>query len=134
MKDLQSRLMDDFINIRPTWISILIGVNDCWRRYDSNDPTTTDEFEERYRDVLTKLKQNLNAKIVLCEPFLLHVRPELGEWREDLDPKIDVVRKLAREYETYLVPLDGTHSPMPHEREALIWAEDGVHPKLQVML
>ncbi|MFA7206886.1 MAG: GDSL-type esterase/lipase family protein, partial [Saccharofermentanales bacterium] len=40
VKGLQDRLQKDFIDLKPTWISILIGINDCWRRYDSNDPTS----------------------------------------------------------------------------------------------
>ena len=127
-KDLQTRLKKDFIDLNPTWVSILIGVNDCWRRYDSNDPTSTEEFEERYRDLLTKLKQNTKAKLVLCEPFLLHVSPERAMWREDLDPKIAVVRKLAKEFSTLLVPLDSIFKKASVTRSPEFWSADGVHP------
>ena len=128
VKDLQARLETDFIELKPTWISILIGVNDCWRRYDSNDPTSTEEYEERYRDLLKKLTHSLDAKIVLCEPFLLHVTPGQEKWREDLDPKIAVVRKLAREFNTLLVPLDSVFSNAATKCAQEFWSADGVHP------
>ncbi|MEN6315508.1 MAG: SGNH/GDSL hydrolase family protein [Clostridiaceae bacterium] len=128
VKDLQARLDVDFIDLKPTWISIMIGVNDCWRRYDSNDPTPAEEFEYRYRDLLTKLKQNSDAKLILCEPFLLHVTPERAKWREDLDPKIEVVRKLAKEFNTLLVPLDNVFADAARKRSPEFWSEDGVHP------
>lgn len=128
VKDLQARLEKDFIDLRPTWISILIGVNDCWRRYDRNDPTSAEEFEERYRDLLTKIRHNLGAKLILCEPFLLHVTPERAKWREDLDPKINVVRKLSREFNTLLVPLDSVFTDAANRRTPEFWSADGVHP------
>lgn len=128
VKDLQARLTADFIDLKPTWVSILIGINDCWRRYDSNDPTTAEEFEERYRDLLTKLKQKLDARIILCEPFLLHITPGQEQWREDLDPKIAVVRRLAEEFKTLLVPLDGVFSDAAKKRSPEFWSADGVHP------
>jgi len=127
-KDLQARLKKDFIDLCPTWISILIGINDCWRRYDKNDPTSTEEYEERYRDLLTKLRQNTRADIILCEPFLLHVTPEIATWREDLDPKIEVVRKLAKEFNTLLVPLDSIFKKASSTHSPEFWSADGVHP------
>ena len=128
LKDLQGRLQEDFIDIKPTWISILVGINDCWRRYDSNDATPVDVFEERYIDLLTKLKQNLDAKIVLCEPFLLNVKPGQEDWREDLDPKIAVVRKLAEKFGTFLVPLDYVFLNAAKKCNPEFWTADGVHP------
>ncbi len=37
--DLKARWQRDCLDRRPAWVSILIGVNDTWRRYDSNNPT-----------------------------------------------------------------------------------------------
>ena len=127
-RDLQERLKTDFIDLKPSWISILIGINDCWQRYEANDPTSEEEFEDRYRDLLTKLRQNTAARIVLCEPFLLPVTPDKAEWREDLDPKINVVREMAKEFNTLLVPLDGAFAKAARRRSLEFWSEDGVHP------
>lgn len=128
VKDLQARFEKDFIGLRPTWISILIGVNDCWRRYDSNDPTSAEEYEERYRELLTGLRRNSDAKLILCEPFLLHVTPEIAKWREDLDPKINAVRKLAKEFGALLAPLDGVFTDAAGKQPLGFWSADGVHP------
>ncbi len=128
VKDLQERLQKDFIDLKPTWVSILIGINDCWRRYDSNDPTSAEVFEEGYVDLLAKLTQSLDVKIVLCEPFLLNVMPGQENWREDLDPKIAIVRKMSEKFETYLVPLDSVFSDAAKKRAPEFWTMDGVHP------
>ena len=37
--DLLARWTTDCIDLQPDWVSILVGINNTWRRYDSNDPT-----------------------------------------------------------------------------------------------
>lgn len=40
------------------------------------------------------------------EPFALPVNEDRHALHEDLDPKIQIVRRLAREYDASYVPLD----------------------------
>ena len=65
---------------------------------------------------------------MLLEPFLLHVPPDRHKWREDLNPKIDAVRRLAVEFKTELLPLDGIFAQAATQAPAEYWAPDGVHP------
>jgi len=126
--DLLGRVDADLLALKPTVVSILIGINDVWRRFDRNDPTPADVFEKNYRAVLEKISDDLDARVVLLEPFLLHVPDDRYNWREDLNPKIDVVRKLAVEFGTELLPLDGLFAKMATQAPAGFWAGDGVHP------
>ncbi len=126
--DLLLRVEPDLLDLQPTVISILLGINDTWRRYDHNLPTSTETFEDGYRTLLKKIRQRLTAKVILLEPFLLHVPEDRYAWREDLNPKIDVVRKLAAEFDTDLLPLDGLFAQAATRAPAAFWAEDGVHP------
>ncbi len=126
--NLVQRWDEDCIALKPDVVSILIGINDCWRRYDSNDPTSVQEFEENYRKILTRTKEELDAKIILCEPFVLPTPEDRKQWREDLDPKIHVVRNLALEFGALYVPFDGVFASACSKREPSFWAADGVHP------
>jgi len=135
VSDLKKRWQEDCIDLRPKVVSILIGINDCWRRYDSNDPTSVDSFETTYRQILTNIKQKLEAKIIIMEPFLLPVIEESegwsagqDKWREDLDPKIHVVRSLAREFNAEFIPLDGIFARAATIQPMEKWTLDGVHP------
>lgn len=127
-RDLVSRVDADLLDLKPAVVSILIGINDTWRRFDSNDPTGTDAYEKDYRILLEKIRDNLDARVILLEPFLLHVPADRHAWREDLNPKIDVVRKLAIEFEAELLPLDGIFAQEAAQAPAAYWAPDGVHP------
>jgi lysophospholipase L1-like esterase len=128
--DLLERYEKDFVALKPDLVSILIGINDTWRRYDRNDPTDATVFGNRYRALLTNIKRDLPAaRIVIIEPFLLGSLPERNLWREDLDPKIQVVRSLAREFADIFVPMDGLFvSYAVKGLTDLEMAADGVHP------
>ena len=104
--DLEERWERDVLAHNPTLVSVNIGINDTWRRFDGNEITTAQDFEDRYRRVLSATKAHGNPDLVLCEPFLLEVQEELKAWREDFDPKVAVVHKMAAEFGAKLVPFD----------------------------
>jgi len=128
VKDLVSRWGPDCIDLAPDLVSIMIGINDCWRRYDADDPMPADKFEDDYRDILTQVRDRLGAKIVIVEPFVLPHPPDRVKWREDLDPKIDAARRLAREFAEVYVPMDGVFASKLATTDPGYWAGDGVHP------
>ncbi len=126
--DLLARWKEDCIDIQPDFLSILIGINDTWRAFDSNNPTTAEQFEDNYRRLLEDVKNHTHAKILMMEPFVLRDTPAKDAWRADLDPKIQVVRRLAWEYADGYVPLDGLFAAACMEQGPLYWTADGVHP------
>lgn len=129
-KDLVARWDEDCLALKPDWVSILIGINDVWRRYDRNDPTPLEAFASNYRRLLTDIKEKLGAGIIICEPFVLPVPDDRKAWRVDLDPKIQAVRELAREFGAYYVPFDGLFAQAASRVDPAYWAPDGVHPSL----
>jgi acyl-CoA thioesterase-1 len=127
-QDLLYRWQKDCIDLKPDWVSIMIGINDTWRRYDFGQAVPAESYEKIYRALLDAVKTGLGARLVLCEPFVVPVAEDRKRWREDLDPKIEVIHKLANEYEAIVVPLDKIFSEALNHQEAAYWAYDGVHP------
>ena len=125
--DLVNRVQSDFVDIKPDVVSILIGINDTWHRADNRKWLGNDVFEANYRKVLTEIKEKTNAKIIILEPFLLYA-PEKEYFRVDLNPKIDIIRKLAKEFADLYIPLDGLFASASIGEDDLYWSEDGVHP------
>ncbi|CAM4382714.1 lysophospholipase L1-like esterase [Paenibacillus endophyticus] len=126
--DLERRWEEDCLSLTPTWLSVYVGINDTWRRYDSNNPLSTEEYYVTYRRLLHTAKEQLNANLILIEPFVLPVNDSQKQWREDLDPKIQAVRELAGEFKTLYVPLDGLFAQAATQTGPAYWAPDGVHP------
>jgi len=127
-KDLLARMDADLLAHKPTLVSVLIGINDTWRAFDANDPTPVDAFRKDYRAMLRRIVDELGARLVLCEPFLLHTPADRAKWRSDLNPRIDAVRELAREFHATYLPLDGLFAAAACRREMAYWLPDGVHP------
>ena len=126
-KDLVARLDKDFVDIQPDIVSIMIGINDVWHNAANRTWIPNEVFEERYRTVLEAIKQKTNAKIMIIEPFLVPVADK-NYFREDLDPKIAIIRKLAREYADVYLPTDGLLASAFIGDQPLTFAVDGVHP------
>ena len=126
--DLEARWDEDVLKHEPEILSIAIGINDTWRRYDDNDPTSVEDFEDRYRRVLDAAVAISHPTLLLCEPFLLEVQEEMHQWREDLNPKIDVVHRLVQEYKGILVPFDSEFALQSKSVSLQELAGDGIHP------
>lgn len=126
-KDLVGRLQNDFIDIKPDIVSILIGINDVWHHADDKSWIPNDIFEDQYRIILKAIKEQTNAKIMIMEPFLIPVEDKLF-FRVDLAPKIEIIRKLAREYADAYLPTDGLLQSAFIGDEPTSYAADGVHP------
>ncbi len=126
-KDLVARLDSDFIDIQPDIVSILIGINDVWHHAENKDWIPDEVFEERYRAILKAIKEKTNAKIMMLEPFLIPCEDKQF-FREDLDPKIQIIRKLSREYADVYIPTDGLLASAFIGDDPLTYAADGVHP------
>ena len=118
----------DCIDLKPDWVSILAGVNNTWRRYDQNDPTPDDLFKAEFRELLERVKNETGAKIILCSPFLLHTGEPIARMREDLDPKIGILKKLAEEFAAVWVDFDAAFIAAAERGNPAYWAFDGVHP------
>ena len=128
-KDLAARWQEDCLDLNPDMVSILIGINDVWRRYDSNDPTSDAAFEASYRKILEPLRAR-QVKFLLIAPFLLDVSEGVTAMREDLEGKQAVVRRLAEEYGAILLDADALFREAVEAQVAASahYAGDGVHP------
>lgn len=132
--DLRARWERDALAHDPELLSVYVGVNDTWRRYDSGDPTTADAFEQSYRSILREAQDRLAPRMILVEPFVLPVTAEQERWgAEDLDAKRAVVATLAAEFGAAFIPLQSflldaaaQHGSGRAGHAAL--AADGVHP------
>lgn len=129
VRDLRARWAEDVLAARPDVVSVMVGVNDTWRRYDAGDATPVDGWTEDYRHLL-ETAAAAGARLVLVEPFLVPARQDQWTWREDLDGRIQAVRRLAEEYGALLLAADGLMNQAARTAGgAAKVASDGVHPE-----
>ena len=129
---LFDRLYPDAIALEPDVISILIGINDIWHRFPPNSiPTTYEQIELNYREILKNIKARTNAKIVMLSPYVIHVDniqhlDEVEEYNKILVP---IIESLAQEYADAYIPLDKLFKEaIANHPEPKYYSNDGIHP------
>ncbi|CAN5162552.1 SGNH/GDSL hydrolase family protein [soil metagenome] len=127
---LASRWQVDALAHKPATLSVFVGINDVWRRFDDAEdgPTETAEFESGYRDLLTQARDDFAPRMVLVEPFLVPINEDQRGWATDLDEKREIVAKLASEFRASFVPLHEIMTMAAASHGARLIASDGVHP------
>ena len=126
---LFDRMYSDVIALQPDIVSILIGINDVWHRHGINRIETTDEqVAANYRAILSRIKSQTNAKIVILSPYLLDDEGKEA-WRPELERILSIVRSLAKEFADAYVPLDELFAKaLLNQPEPQYYSGDGVHP------
>lgn len=126
--DLKARWAEDVLSSDADVLSILVGINDTWRRFDSNEPTSAEDFEAGYRELLQQARPQFK-RLVLVQPFVLPVTAGQQDWHEDLSAKQEAVARLAAEFNAVLVPAhERLNAEAPDHGGNAVLAEDGVHP------
>ena len=137
--DLYARIKSDIINLKPDFMSILIGVNDVWHELGNQNGVDTVKFEKIYTMLLEEVKEALpDTRILIMEPFVLAGPRTTGEledgtdkytvFRREVELRAAASRRVADRFQTEFLPLqqmlDDALSLAPVE----YWLRDGVHP------
>ncbi len=130
VRDLAARFTADCLDLDPDVVTIAVGVNDTWRRFDQNELTDDDDFEADYRYLLDQLSATRPAApVLLVVPFVTDVDAERAAFHADLDPKVHRLRSLAHEFGATLVDAEKTmHDALADGHTPQTLAPDGIHP------
>ena len=123
IRHLKARWQADVLDLSPDYLSVMIGVNDVWRKFDSpNNPEMAvgiEEYENTYRELIAQTKDKVK-KIILLTPFLSET--------DRSDPMmamilqyIEAVKKIAAENSLLLVDLQSEFDK---------YISDGIDPKV----
>lgn len=127
--DLYARWKIDALNLKPNILSILVGVNDTWHEFGSQNGVEVPRYEEIYRMLLKWTNKELpKTNIILCEPFVLQCGAVGKDWVPEINARRKVVVKLAKEFNTIFVPLQAAFDKAAKQAPAEYWLADGVHP------
>ena len=69
-------------------------------------------------------------QFILLEPFALYHTAVTEEWRKEVVEKQEVVRQIAKDYNTIFIPLQSVFDEATKRAPGDFWLADGVHPTL----
>jgi lysophospholipase L1-like esterase len=130
--DLQRRLGQDVLALRPSAVVVEVGVNDVWR-FQTLGPgagTPADQYEAGLRDVLGRI-QAAGARVVLCTPTVIGEEADAPS-AALLDQYAAVSRSVAADMGVTVADLhqafqDYLRANNPTGQAAGVLTADGVH-------
>jgi lysophospholipase L1-like esterase len=128
--DLMARWQRDCLGLNARWLSIMVGVNDVWRKrlqWCGQRHVPPQEFIENYRTLLNQAREAGIERLVLMSPTTID---------EDLESDLnlvlidygDAVKKLAEEYHAIYVPAREAMHLAIRSAPSVSWTTDGCHP------
>lgn len=129
---LAERWDADALNIKPSILSIHIGVNDFWHTLTSGYKGTVETYISDYKKLLDRTKTALpDVKFILCEPFaVMGVRSVDEKWYPTFDLFRKAARDMADQYNAPFVPYQTAFDKAIKQAPPIYWTGDGVHPSV----
>ena len=129
--DLAKRWDADCIELKPSVLSILIGVNDIWHKLNGRYDGTVQSYEDGLLALLERTRKALpDTRIVLCEPFVLRCGAINDKWFPEFDERRAACRRVNDKMQCTWVPFQEMFDKALEHAPPNYWAGDGVHPSL----
>ena len=128
--DLEKRWETDVMEQHPHWVSVLIGINDVWRQYDSpympETHVSIEKYEETYEKLIQRTLPHVKGMILMTPYFMEPNRADT--MRATMDQYGEVVRRLADKYGLVFVDLQAAWDELFKHMHPCNIAWDRIHP------
>ena len=131
--DLYARIRQDFWNLEPDCVTILVGANDVWHEINSQNGVDIKRFENIYRLIISETKEKFpSIRIILMEPFVHNGASTIEHYGEFLEiyNYAKIVKKLAKEFDLELVELQEKFNELIAVNGSAYYLADGIHPTI----
>lgn len=136
--DLYAAIKSNFINLKPDYASIMIGVNDVWHEINIQNGVSAEKFEKVYSMMLDEIFEALpDLKLILIAPYVIEGsstcatedKPDKFDYfSREVSKRAEVVKGLAEKYNLPLIELQPEFDKACQIAPNDYWAYDGVHP------
>ncbi|MDF2985377.1 MAG: family lipase [Eubacterium sp.] len=130
--DLCNRWETDVLDLKPDWLSIMIGVNDVWRQFDTPLIREQHVYLEEYSEKLEKLVRKTQPKLkglVLMTPYFIESNKN-DPMRSTMDNYGEVVKAIASKYNTILVDTQAAFDEVLKHCHPVSITWDRIHPNV----
>lgn len=131
--DVYARIKSDIINLKPDFMSLLIGVNDVWHEnLESPNGVDAEKFYKIYDMLIEEIKAALpDIKIVIFAPFVLKGTATEAHWDSfsaEVPKRAEKARLIAEKHGLKFVTLQDKFDAAAKLAPNDYWLFDGVHP------
>jgi lysophospholipase L1-like esterase len=130
--DLKARWQTDVFDLKPDWLSVMIGVNDVWRQFDLPRQKEIHVSPEVYERTLGELVRKTRPKVrglILMAPF--YIEPNRGDaMRARMDQYGAIVKKTAARHRAQFIDTQAAFDAVLAHMHPNAIAWDRVHPNI----
>lgn len=131
--DLDARWESDALAHSPDWISVMIGINDVWRQFDTPwapDQVDIELFETTYQRLIARTVEGQSPKkMMLVSPYYLETNLE-DPMRKKMDTYRSVTRRLAQRNALIYVDVQDAFDEYLKFQPTQTLCGDRIHPNL----
>ena len=131
-RDLEARWQTDVFDQNPDWVSVLIGINDVWRQFDSPEIKEQHVSPEDFRTCYERLIKSTLPRVkgmILMTPYFMEPNRD-DPMRRRMDEYGAITKELAEKYHLTLVDLQAGWDKLFQHMHPMNIAWDRVHPNL----
>lgn len=130
--DMYARIKKDVLNLKPDILTVLIGVNDVWHEFESENGVSAPKYEMLLKLFLEEVRQELpECKIFLLEPFVLRGTANeavFEAFRAEVLLRAAACKRVAEAFGLPFIPLQDKISALAAVTGNSYVLHDGVHP------
>ena len=129
-RDLEARWQTDVFDQNPDWVSVLIGINDVWRQFDSPEIKEQHVPPEDFRTCYERLIKSTLPRVkgmILMTPYFMEPNRD-DPMRRRMDEYGAITKELAEKYHLTLVDLQAGWDKLFQHMHPMNIAWDRVHP------
>jgi lysophospholipase L1-like esterase len=130
VRDLKARWDEDVFKLQPDWLTVMIGINDVWRQFDSPRQKEThvpvEEYEATLDDLVGRTKPKVKG-IFLATPFFIENLRE-DRMRARMDEYGNAARRVSAKHGTVLIDVQAEFDRILEHLHSAAIAWDRVHP------
>ncbi|QYM80674.1 SGNH/GDSL hydrolase family protein [Horticoccus luteus] len=130
VRDLQARWQTDVLDLTPDWVSVMIGVNDVWRQFDSPRQPELAVSPEDYAATLDELVELTLPQVrgmILMSPCYVESNAT-DAMRARMDTYGALVRSIAQRHNVVFVDTQAAFAPLLAHLHSAAISWDRVHP------
>lgn len=129
-RSLKNRWQEDVMKLKPDWVSLMIGVNDVWRQFDSPGVRDSHVYLSEYKATVWELMERTLPMVkgmIVLSPF--YMEPQRNDpMRRMVDEYARVAEDAAKKHNCLYVNVQQAFDEYLTYRHSSYISGDRVHP------
>lgn len=129
VRHLAARWQQDVIDEQPDLLTVMIGINDVWRRFGERplEAVPADEYVSTLVTLLRQAKAETSAGIIVGSPYM--IEPDKSDpMRVAMDIYGGLAHDVASEIGAEFIDVQAAFDRVLQDTTSADWADDRIHP------